>query len=176
MDITDLIIIMLLISIFFLCLIGFVVYLLNIKHQTKMIDTKLFTIQSQKNPVHIPIDSEKNPNEDNNVHQMPINIHTRGLETYRQIGVITSLKDTKKVLPLHGRRIYTGSQNWNYYTSTDGYQSFQVSIIHKNKECSEEYGCSEIYSNDNVFVPAYDESFRVLMYKSRAPRYIPYIT
>jgi hypothetical protein len=91
------------------------------------------------------------------------------------LGVLTSLSDSKIVIPLYGRRTHQRSQVWNYYTLTNGYHSIQISVSNKNKDCTHEYGCNEIYSDELVYVPAYNENFRALMYKTDAPRYIPYL-
>ena len=163
MDVTDVIIVMLLISILFLGGFGFLVYFMNIQHQKDIVDRQLAIIQ---------VENRKPTPEVKGVH---INVPTRGMEQFRQVGILTE-KNNKRVLPLYGRRTYVGSHKWNYYTSTDGYQSFQVSVTNKNKDCSEEYGCEEMYSDDEVYIPAYNATFRVLMYKNTGPRYIPYIT
>lgn len=191
MDITDVIILMLLISIMFLCLIGFGVYFLNLQYQKNTIDRQLNVIQSKSEALQEEKNYEKallskSQDQLNQLQRMsidsnpippgiPINIPTRGMEQYRQLGILTSLSDSKIVIPLYGRRTYVRSQNWNYYTLTNGYQSIQISVSNKNKDCSDEYGCDEIYSDDLVYIPAYNENFRALMYKNNAPRYIPFI-
>lgn len=194
MDLTDVVILFLLISILILCVLGFGIYYMNIQYQKQTIDKQLAVIQAKteelerqetestslssvkaqqpstqmppKMPPRIP--PQMPPG-------VPINIPTRGMEEYRQLGILTSLSDSKIVIPLYGRRTYVRSQHWNYYTLTNGYQSIQISVSNKNKDCSDEYGCDEIYSDDLVYIPAYNENFRALMYKNNAPRYIPYI-
>lgn len=194
MDLTDVVILFLLISILILCVLGFGIYYMNIQYQKQTIDKQLAVIQakteelerqetestslssvkaqqpSTQMPPHMPpqMPPQMPPG-------VPINIPTRGMEEYRQLGILTSLSDSKIVIPLYGRRTYVRSQHWNYYTLTNGYQSIQISVSNKNKDCSDEYGCDEIYSDDRVYIPAYNEKFRALMYKNNAPRYIPYI-
>lgn len=194
MDLTDVIILILLISILILCVLGFGIYYMNIQYQKQTIDRQLAVIQAkteelerqEKEPT-VTSNSSSSMNVNSQTHQMPphmppqmppgvpINIPTRGMEEYRQLGILTSLSDSKIVIPLYGRRTYVRSQHWNYYTLTNGYQSIQISVSNKNKDCSDEYGCDEIYSDDLVYIPAYNENFRALMYKNNAPRYIPYI-
>lgn len=169
MDVTDVVILMLLISILFLCGFGLLIYFMNIQHQKNIINNQLDLIQAKQ------LEESKSPKLPE-INSMPINIPTRGMEQFRQLGILTSQNDNKRVLPLYGRRTYVGSHKWNYYTSTDGYNSFQVSVVNKNKDCSEEYGCDEINSHDDIHIPAYNESFKALMYRNTGPKYIPYIT
>lgn len=186
MDLTDVIILILLISILILCILGFGIYYVNIQYQKLTIDKQLSVIQAKTNELEekkvnyfdtstivTTADIERQPTQMRP--GVPINIPTRGLEEYRQVGILTSLNDSKIVIPLYGRRTYVRSQHWNYYTLTNGYQSIQISVSNKNKDCSDEYGCEEIFSDDLVYIPAYNERFRTLMYKNNAPRYIPYI-
>lgn len=118
------------------------------------------------------------------VRMVPMNIPTRGVEQFQQVGIIASIDNQndeaststrKKILPLYGRRTFNGSSKWNYYTSTDGYHVVQLSVVHKNKDCMEEYGCDELYSDDEIYIQEYEESFRVNMYKRSPIRYIPYV-
>jgi hypothetical protein len=190
MDLTDVVILFLLISILILCVLGFGIYYMNIQYQKQTIDKQLAVIQAKTEEL------ERQETESTSLSSVkaqqpstqmppqipprmppgvPINIPTRGMEEYRQLGILTSLSDSKIVIPLYGRRTYVRSQHWNYYTLTNGYQSIQISVSNKNKDCSDEYGCDEIYSDDLVYIPAYNENFRALMYKNNAPRYIPYI-
>ena len=190
MDLTDVVILFLLISILILCVLGFGIYYMNIQYQKQTIDKQLAVIQAKTEEL------ERQETESTSLSSVkaqqpstqmppqipprmppgvPINIPTRGMEEYRQLGILTSLSDSKIVIPLYGRRTYVRSQHWSYYTLTTGYQSIQISVSNKNKDCSDEYGCDEIYSDDLVYIPAYNENFRALMYKNNAPRYIPYI-
>jgi len=47
--------------------------------------------------------------------------------------------------------------------------------MNKNKNCTDEYGCSEITDDDQVNVPAYNKNFKANIYKFDKPRYIPYL-
>jgi len=194
MDLTDVVILFLLISILILCVLGFGIYYMNIQYQKQTIDKQLAVIQAKTEELErqetgsTSLSSVKAQQPSTQMPPkmppqmppqmppgVPINIPTRGMEEYRQLGILTSLSDSKIVIPLYGRRTYVRSQHWNYYTLTNGYQSIQISVSNKNKDCSDEYGCDEIYSDDLVYIPAYNENFRALMYKNNAPRYIPYI-
>lgn len=110
---------------------------------------------------------------------VPINVKTRGESIgYQQVGILIQAGvtgDNKKILPIYGKPTYSGSQNWNYYTSTDGYHSMKVAVTNKNKSCTHEFGCQEIYDGDLVNIEGYDSQFKVSIYELDKPRYIPYI-
>jgi hypothetical protein len=110
---------------------------------------------------------------------IPVNVHTRGEAVhYQQVGVLIqdgASGDNKKILPIYGKPTYSGSQNWNYYTSTDGYHSMKVSITNNNKSCTHEFGCKELYDGDLVKIEGYDSQFKVSLYELDKPRYIPYV-
>ena len=44
----------------------------------------------------------------------------------------------------------------------------------KEKPCSGEYGCQEIYSGDQVYVEGFQDFFQATIYESGAFSYIPY--
>tara|TARA_B110000211_G_C14085557_1_gene556510 strand:- start:500 stop:1105 length:606 start_codon:yes stop_codon:yes gene_type:complete len=134
---------------------------------------------------------------------VPINIETRGGPSgYQQVGVLVErdnnpntthnsrngrpplsehrasgdLRPNGKLLPLYGQQTYRGSRQWNYYTSSDGYQAVKLPVIHKNRNCQDGYGCEEIYDNAHIRVRGYGATkFKVNLYENRAPRYIPYV-
>jgi hypothetical protein len=110
---------------------------------------------------------------------IPVNVHTRGEAVhYQQVGILIQdgvSGDNKKILPIYGKPTYSGSQNWNYYTSSDGYHSMKIGVTNKNKQCTHEFGCNEIYDGDVVSVEGYDSQFKVSLYKLDKPRYIPYV-
>jgi len=104
-----------------------------------------------------------------------INIPTRGYPSeIQQMGIIVS-DDQEKVLPLYGRQTYSGGYRWNYYTATsDKYNQLRLPIHYKNKDCTEEIGCEELYDKDKVNVPAYqNKQYSVTLYPLDTPRYIP---
>ena len=110
---------------------------------------------------------------------VPVNVHTRGEAIhYQQVGILIQngvSGDNKKILPIYGKPTYSRSQNWNYYTSTDGYHSMKVSITNNNKSCTHEFGCKELYDGDLVSIEGYDSQFKVSLYTLDKPRYIPYV-
>ena len=105
---------------------------------------------------------------------LPINIKTRGYGgDYQQMGVLYS-GETR--LPLYGRQTYQGSNQWNYYTSTDSNQSIKLPINKSNAKCTDERGCPEISNGESVSVSTYDaQDFKAEIYSNDGPRYIPYV-
>ena len=79
------------------------------------------------------------------------------------------------VLPLYGKPTYRGSNKWLYYTETDKLHPIKIPVTYKNKDCTDDYGCDEIYDGDNVVIPSYNGDFKVKIYKMNKPRYIPYV-
>lgn len=102
-----------------------------------------------------------------------INISTRGeIASYQQVGVLYS--GDKSVLPLYGRPTYTGSQKWNYYTSTDGYNPQQLPLQNKNRDCLDNVGCTELDDGDLVPIAELGGAqYTVRKYQTSAPKYIP---
>lgn len=195
MDNFQIIVLIIIIAIVFIIILGTIVYVLNITHQNKVIDKQLKTVQDVydtasrvSDAIHDDEDGEEEKHEEDDDEEedqehrrrprykrMPINVPTRGMEKYRQLGVLTSVSGPKEILPLYGRRTYVRSANWNYYTITNRRHRMRVAVVYKNKDCFDNYGCHEISNDDVIEVPAYDMDFRVLLYRNRAPRYIPYI-
>ena len=101
---------------------------------------------------------------------VPVNIRTRGEENYRQLGI---LHGDDKVLPLYGRRTYPGSQRWNYYTKSDGYNSFHLPIHKNGQDCTKNIGCKEIEENEKLKLN--NGMFKTELYELDGPRYIPFI-
>jgi hypothetical protein len=112
-----------------------------------------------------------------NQHGLPINIRTRGgMRNFAQLGVLTGTKDGKQVvLPLYGRPTYGGSDYYEYYTASDGFQSFKMPILNQGRDCTDERGCKELFDKDSVNVNGYDTTFQVGLYNNSTPRYIPYL-
>lgn len=83
--------------------------------------------------------------------------------------------NNKKILPLYGEETYRGSNQWRYYTSTDGYHSLKLPVYYRNRSCQDEYGCGEIYDGDMVRVEGYNSPFKASIYKLGIARYIPFL-
>jgi len=104
---------------------------------------------------------------------IPINIPTQGLpESYQAIGNINVGEG--KVLPLYGRRTFTGSSDrWNYYTRTDTYNPVPVPIRYKNRDCLDDVGCPEVYSGESVHVEDLGTNGKVRLFRFDGPKYVP---
>ena len=117
---------------------------------------------------------------------IPINIETRESGgDYQQLGILsknTINNDDKTpgnntdsvVLPLYGKATYKGSNKWLYYTETDKLNPVKIPVTYKNKDCTDDYGCEELYNGDTVLIPSYNGEFTVKIYKLNKPRYIPF--
>ncbi len=122
-----------------------------------------------------------------NTYGIPINVPTRGVSAgYQQVGVLykNEIADDGKtignnsdtaILPLYGQPTYPGSNKWNYYTSSDKFHTVKMPVTINGRKCTDDTGCSEIYNNDDVSIPAYNGNFRVEIYDFDKPRYIPII-
>jgi hypothetical protein len=120
---------------------------------------------------------------------MDINVKTRAQDSYQQVGVLykTSSVNTSSsintpgnntdtsVLPLFGRRVYKGSNMWNYYTSTSDHSIVKLALHINGENCTKERGCSELTNGSSVNVDALNGTYKVEIYEYDAPRYIPYI-
>ena len=121
-----------------------------------------------------------------NTYGVPINIPSRGpFQAYQQVGILTkeNIVDPDKlpgnnnesnILPLFGRPTYTGSNRWNYYTSSDKFQSVKLPINIDGRKCTDDLGCNELMDGDMVTIPSYNGRFKVEIYDFDKPRYIPY--
>lgn len=103
--------------------------------------------------------------------RVPINVPTQSIDTsYRQVGILTN---GDHILPLMGRPLFTNRDKWNFYTMTDKSNMIKLPITYQGKNCTGEYGCQNIYSNDSVHVDGYNDTFKVTMYENDTLRYIP---
>lgn len=111
----------------------------------------------------------------NSTYRVPINVPTRGFsETYQQVGAINS---GDKILPLYGRPKWPGASKWNYYTSTDSFQSVKLPVKFKSRDCQDEIGCDEVYDGDSVDIPQFgqERDFKANIYRLDKPYYLPFL-
>tara|TARA_B100001093_G_scaffold505797_1_gene563698 strand:+ start:617 stop:1195 length:579 start_codon:yes stop_codon:yes gene_type:complete len=111
-------------------------------------------------------------------HGMPINVRTQGVETdYRQVGILTKNNNSGEatILPLMGKPLLTNRDKWNFYTMNDKNNMIKLPITFKNKSCTNEYGCDNIYNGDTVYVEGYNETFKATVYDNQVMRYIPFL-
>ena len=120
---------------------------------------------------------------------MPINVRTRAQDSYQQVGVlykISAVNTTSSintpgnntetsVLPLFGRRVYSGSNLWNYYTSSSDHSIVKIPLHINGENCTKDRGCAELTNGSTVSVSALNGSYKVEIYEYDAPKYIPYV-
>jgi hypothetical protein len=122
-----------------------------------------------------------------NTYGVPINIPSRGpFQAYQQVGILSkeNIVDPDKIpgnnnesniLPLFGRPTYTGSNRWNYYTTSDKFQSVKLPINIEGRKCTDDLGCNELRDGDMISIPSYNGRFKVEIYDFDKPRYIPFV-
>ena len=186
MNAVDILVIFILHIFALLFCVSFYIYIRNIQEQKKTLEKKLTQLQillddQYENKPDKPvkrIHSNSFPlrpeaQKENNV--LSINIPTRGITKFENVGILTSTNtDDNIILPLFGKRTFNGSSNWNYYTTSDGYNVIDLSINYKKKDCMGEYGCDELNSNDIVSVQGYKHNFEVIINKHNGYVYVPY--
>ena len=92
---------------------------------------------------------------------------------YQQVGALIeeTTEGSRRMLPLYGSRSTYNSNRWNYYANTDGFQSVKLPVIYKGKNCQDEFGCDEIYDNEQLNVQGFDFPYKATIYKVDRPRY-----
>jgi|TARA_B100000795_G_scaffold270068_1_gene262457 hypothetical protein len=107
---------------------------------------------------------------------VPINIRTRGYNTnYSQTGLLTRVSGKETMLPLMGRPLHTNRNKWQYYTMSDKNNSIKLPVSRNGRSCTNEYGCDELFNGDTIYVEGYNDAFKVVIYETNEPRYIPYL-
>lgn len=98
----------------------------------------------------------------------PINIRTRGpIGLPQQIGSIMKVFGTKNDLhPLFGRKRYPNGNQWDYYTIIHP-NNVKVKVITPNNNF-------ELGNNDTVILDGFPGKYRVTVYDTDFPQYIPY--
>ena len=104
---------------------------------------------------------------------LPINVRTRGEPNeYQNIGLLKNASETNDMRPLYGRRVYRGSNLWNYYTVLNNHIQVKIPIEINTNNCVDERGCSEIMDGGKVTVNG--AHYIVSLYPYSDFRYIPY--
>ena len=107
---------------------------------------------------------------------IPINIPTRSFDSsYRQVGILTRINGAETILPLMGRPLFANRNKWQYYTMSDKNNSVKLPVSRNGKSCTNEYGCDNLYNGDTIYVEGYNDAFKVTVYDTELPRYIPFI-
>tara|TARA_B100000900_G_scaffold415111_2_gene443846 strand:+ start:1191 stop:1820 length:630 start_codon:yes stop_codon:yes gene_type:complete len=129
------------------------------------------------NPYSAPTRDDRIFNNDNyNGAKIPINQPTQSLDTnYRQIGILTRVHGGETILPLMGRPLFSNRDKWNFFTMNDKNNMIKLPITFKNKSCTSDRGCDNLYNGDTVYVEGYNDLFRVTVYDNNVMQYIPYL-
>uniref|UniRef100_A0A6C0I4I2 Uncharacterized protein n=1 Tax=viral metagenome TaxID=1070528 RepID=A0A6C0I4I2_9ZZZZ len=117
------------------------------------------------------------PPDSGDIRGVPINMRTRGMfSQYEQVGILTRSGNgsADNILPLLGRQVMTGRNKWQYYTMTSGSNlNTKLPIRVNGRDSTDEYGCDEITSRDNVYVAGYNDVFTATVYNKNSFQYIP---
>jgi hypothetical protein len=99
----------------------------------------------------------------------PVNISTRGpLGQPQQVGVLYKIfGNENEIHPLFGRRKYPNGNKWEYYTMVGKYGVKMPIKPIRNYE--------ELGNNDEVEIQGITGKYRVTVYESDFPQYIPYV-
>ena len=107
---------------------------------------------------------------------VPINVNTRGFDSsYSQVGILTRMNGQEMILPVMGRPLFSNRSKWQYYTMSDKSNAIKLPMSHNGRSCTSEYGCDELSNGDTVYVEGYNDAFKITIYESSQPRYIPYL-
>jgi hypothetical protein len=109
---------------------------------------------------------------------IPINVSTQGMgvgvdSSYRQVGILKRMNGNETILPLMGRPLFTNRDKWQFYTMNEN--NIKLPITHKQKSCTSEYGCDNIYNGDTVYVDGIDAAFKATVYDNAVFKYIPFL-
>lgn len=129
------------------------------------------------NPYSAPLRDDRIYNNSNvNGVKIPINVPTQSFDTsYRQIGILTRVNGGETILPLMGRPLFSNRDKWNFYTMNDKNTMIKLPISFKNRSCTSEMGCDNLYNGDTVHVEGYNDIFRVTIYDNNVMQYIPFL-
>ena len=109
------------------------------------------------------------PNADPTGETTPTNIQTTNQITVN----VDNRSNANKMLPLFAEETYRGSNRYRYFTQSDGYHPVKLPVRFKSRDCQEEQGCEEIYSDERVDVSGYNLPFKASLYKKEGYRYSP---
>tara|TARA_B110000977_G_C10855185_1_gene407404 strand:+ start:83 stop:580 length:498 start_codon:yes stop_codon:yes gene_type:complete len=128
-------------------------------------------------PYSAPLRDDRVFNNDNySGPKIPINQSTQSIDTnYRQIGILTRVHGGETILPLMGRPLFSNRDKWNFYTMNDKNNMIKLPITFKNRSCTSDRGCDNVYDGDTLYVEGYNDLFRVTVYDNNVMQYIPYL-
>ena len=101
-----------------------------------------------------------------------ITTETNTINLTTNVNVNTNANNS--VLLLYGRRLWNGSDMWNYYVLNESYNQVRLPLTINGKDSMDTYGVKELYDDDTVFLPSQGKTFTVKIYETDEYRYIPY--
>lgn len=105
---------------------------------------------------------------------IPINVSTSAVDTtYRQVGILKRVNGSEMILPLMGRPLFTNRDKWQFYTLNEN--NIKLPVTFKQKSCTSEYGCDNVYTGDSVYVDGIDAVFKATMYDTAVYKYLPFV-
>ena len=94
--------------------------------------------------------------------------HPHGKWNFRKIGFLTSREMADPIImPLFGEPAPYRRHRHNYYTVNDTHNTLSavnLPLYHKDRDCTDEVACDEIYSGDLVRVHGYESPFVAEVY------------
>ena len=82
----------------------------------------------------------------------------------QQMGLL--LGSNNETLPVYGREVCGHRDRYHYYTTTDGYNLYPLTISHNGRECTEDIGCPEFYGNESVGVLGKNGAYTTKLYRT----------
>ena len=88
---------------------------------------------------------------------------------FRRIGHLTGTNDGDGKRALYGRPVDRRGQKWHYYVTeqinSNLNEIVQLPVIVNNRECTNDWGCDELYDHVNVNVAGDSETYSVKLYQ-----------
>jgi hypothetical protein len=118
----------------------------------------------------VPIANPNQPLLVSDANIAPVNITTRGPRGQpQQVGIIYKLNASpNEYLPLFGMKEYPNSNHYLYYTVMGHNSNIKVPVFGSRRN-------DELGNNDLVRVQGQTEPYRVTIYESNFPQYVPYL-
>lgn len=94
---------------------------------------------------------------------------------YERVGLLTATNGNgaNTLLSLMGRPLNTNGLKWQYYTTSDQFNSVRVPISIGGKNAAGEYGVNELQNGDTVYVDGLNTLYTATMYETSSLRYMP---
>lgn len=100
---------------------------------------------------------------------LPINMEQDVIPTYKQLGFVHQENAEDERLPLYGREVYQGSDNWEYYVQDGSRNQIKIPIETPKKNNN------ELYDDDTLQINSLEGDYTVSLYPRETLRYIPYV-